>query len=408
MKLLLYIAITLVLFATLPVVTVLRIPVLYTFSYSLLMLLAIVNVFTNRYFFIDRKGNYQTSIISTFLIILWGLLMLILKIGFKDDKGTRDILFFLIMPMLVFVLLDSQHSTIKKKIATIILFFLVVECFLATIEFMLSYNFFNDIRNFDSELVNFGFGEFRSTALLGNPLANALCVSIIMGFILTSSIILYKKFFFLLIGHIALLAFNARGALLVWAFIDFIFIISVLRIQKLKPVVAFTIIISTTIVAFVLYFLMENYGFGGRLINSKVIDGSSQIRLQLEGSFDQLNGMDFLFGSSDKYISVLSQGNAVGSENSFVALIFKHGIIAFSVMFCLYFFWIKAILKSQTLFHKIIILNAFIIVGLTNNALSDFQPWLFFILCSTILNTSTDGWYYKTNRQMAKDKIRVS
>jgi len=292
------------------------------------------------------------------------------------------------MPMLVFVLLDSQHSSIKKKIAKFILFFLVVECFLATLEFMLTYNFFNDIRNFDSKLVDFGFGEFRSTALLGNPLANALCVSIIMGFILTSSMKLYKKFFFLLIGHIALLAFNARGALLVWAFIDFIFIISVFRLQKLKPIATFTIFISTTILVFVLYFLTENYGFGGRLVNSKIIDGSSQVRLKIEGSFDQLNGMDFLFGSSDKYISVLSQGNAVGSENSAVALIFKHGIIAFTVMFCLYFFWISAILKSQTLFNKTIILSAFIVVGSTNNGLADFLPWFFFILCSTTINAN--------------------
>lgn len=402
MKLLLYFAIALALFATLPVVTVLGIPVLYTLTYSLIMLLAIVNIFTNRYSFINRKGNYNPSIITTFLIIVWGLLMLILKIGFKDDRGSRDILFFLIMPMLVFVLLDSQHSITKKNIANIILFFFGAECFLASVEFIINYNFFNEIRNFDSELVDFGFGEFRSTAFLGNPLANALCVSIMMGFVLTSTLKLYKKFFFLLIGHIALLAFNARGALLVWVFIDFIFIISVLRIQKLKPVVAFTIIISTTIVAFVLYFLMENYGFGGRLVNTSILDGSTQVRLKLEGSFDQLNGMDFLFGSSDKYISVLSQGNAAGSENSFVALIFKHGIIAFSVMFCLYVFWIKTILKSQTLFYKIIILSAFIIVGLTNNALSDFQPWLFFILCSTMLSTSNVEWYYKTNRQIAK------
>ena len=389
MKLLLYIAITLALFATLSVVTVLGINILYTLTYSLIMLLAIVNIFTNRYSFINRKGNYNASIITTFLIIVWGFLMLVLKIGFKDDKGARDILFFLIMPMLVFVLLDSQHSIIKKKIASIILFFFVAECFLASFEFILTYNFFNEIRDFDSELVNFGFGEFRSTAFLGNPLANALCVSIMMGFILTSSIKLHKKFFFLLIGHIALLAFNARGALLVWAFIDFIFIISVLRIQKLKPVAAFTIIISTTIVAFVLYFLMENYGFGGRLVNTSIVDGSTQVRLQLEGSFDQLNGIDFLFGSSEKYLSVLSKGTAVGSENSAVALIFKHGIIAFSVMFCLYFFWIKSILKSQTLFHKIIILSSFLVVGSTNNGLADFLPWFFFILCSTTLNATS-------------------
>ena len=402
MKLLLYIAITLALFATLPVVTVLGIKVLYVFTYSLIMILAIVNIFTNRYLFITRTGKYDLSIITTFWIIIWGLLMLILKIGFNDYNGSRDLLYFLIVPMLVFLLLDSQNSNTKKKIANIILFFLVVECFLATLEFMLNYNFFNEIRNFDSELVDFGFGEFRSTAFLGNPLANALCVSIMMGFILTSSMKLYKKIFFLLIGHIALLSFNGRGALLVWTFIDFIFIISVLRIQKLRPVAAFTIIISTTIVAFVLYFLMENYGFGGRLVNTSVVDGSTQVRLQLEGSFEQLNGMDFLFGSSEKYLSVLSKGTAVGSENLAVALIFKYGIIAFLVMFCLYFFWIKAIIKSQTLFHKIIILSSFIVVGSTNNGLTDFTPWLFFVLCTTMLSTSTDTWNYKMNRQIFK------
>jgi hypothetical protein len=408
MKLLLYISIILLLFATSSVVTAFRINVLITITYTLIMILVIMNAFTNQYFLINRIGNFSVSIKATFRIILCGILMLLLKIGFEDAFASKDVYLFLIMPMLVFLLLNSQHSTTKKKLAFIILFFFVAECLLASFEFIINYNFFNEIRDFDSELVNFGFGEFRSTAFLGNPLQNALCVSIIMGFILTSTMKLYTKFFFLLIGHVALMAFNGRGALLIWAFLDPIFIISILKKEKLSPVFTLAILIFSTVVVFVLIILVENYGFGGRLVNSEIIDGSSQVRLKLEGAFDQLNGIDFLFGSSDKYISILCKPNAVGSENSFVALIFKHGVIAFSVMFCLYFLWIGAIIKSQTLFNKIIILSASILVGLTNNGLAVFTPWFIFILCSTTLNPTPDDWYIKMNRKLSKAKIKIT
>ena len=73
---------------------------------------------------------------------------------------------------------------------------------------------------------------------------------------------------------------------------------------------------------------------------------------------------------------------AGGVENSYIVLIINYGVPLFIVLFILYYFLIKRLLKKHTLFNKVIIISSFILVGSTNNGLAASTPWGFFILCA--------------------------
>jgi hypothetical protein len=158
----------------------------------------------------------------------------------------------------------------------------------------------------------------------------------------------------MILGFISLLCFNARAAIFIWIFLGSIYVISLIIKKKLqhKVVVSMTFFLICTI--YFLYEVIVNYGFGGRIINENINDGSSQTRLDVFDSFLYINDADLWFGNANNYIPIMKKLRAGGVENSYVVLVIQYGIPLFLFIVVLYYNLIKRFLKRYTLFNKFI------------------------------------------------------
>ena len=69
-------------------------------------------------------------------------------------------------------------------------------------------------------------------------------------------------------------------------------------------IVTLIIFFSSTLL---FYFLNTNYGIGGRLFNSEILDGSSKTRIDVINAFKFINSTVFWFGDSSNYIYVTNK-----------------------------------------------------------------------------------------------------
>jgi len=244
------------------------------------------------------------------------------------------------------------------------------------IESIYKFNLFPYFIN--NEEINFEDFGFRSTSLWGNPLNNALCVSIIMGFVLISNKENIVKWFLLILGFVSLLCFNARGATIIWLLLILVYFIFIFFTGKINPLIILVIFILFSLSQY----LFVNYGFGDRLFNQELVDDSSATRFEVFQIFNYLSTEDLFFGNEKNYLPVMYKlKNAEGIENPFMVLVVEYGII-FTALICFMFFkFYKKILRKINRLNNFLILSSFILVGCTNNGLRDFFPNCIFILC---------------------------
>lgn len=194
----------------------------------------------------------------------------------------------------------------------------------------------------------------------------------------------------LILGFISLLCFNARAASLIWVCLIVIYIISIVRSKKIKNGVRFSLLFLLLISAYFIYIAIVDYGFGGRLVNEKINDGSSQARVDVFKAFSYIDENEFWYGNSEKYIFIMHKLGVAGVENSFIVFIINYGVLLFIFLCIAYYFWLKKFLNFYTLLNKFIILSSFLLVGSTNNGLMNSEPWGFLILgfyCFSIIET---------------------
>jgi len=139
---------------------------------------------------------------------------------FNYGLSILEILFFPIIWVQIFQFTDFD---VKQTLKKIIISFFLLNATISFIEYYLKINFF--IKGYENIIEDVYHEGFRSTALLGHPLNNAYCMSIILGYIICSSISYKHKFIYFLIGFSSFLSFNARGITLLWFFITILYFI---------------------------------------------------------------------------------------------------------------------------------------------------------------------------------------
>jgi hypothetical protein len=224
--------------------------------------------------------------------------------------------------------------------------------------------------------------DFRSSALLGHPLANAMCISTIMGFILVSSFKQNIKFGLLLLGYIAILCFNARGTIIVWTVLGVVFLAKSLLQNKTRKTTKFLITISALFIILLISYLSTKYGLGGRLIHSELMDDSAKTRLEVFKAFSYINNIDFWYGNPSNYFKIMNNLGAGGVENSVIVMIINYGILITIVLIAVLIIWIKKLINHYSFPKILIILLSFVVVGSMSNGLSGPMPWIFFLLCA--------------------------
>ena len=272
-----------------------------------------------------------------------------------------------ILPIFLFNYLKNFKDIKFKLIAQkgIVVFYCVV-CGLALVERLLSVIIL--ARNIEASE-----DGFRSWALCGHPLANALLISIAMSFILLSDMKRKLELFFL--GMVALLCFNTRSSMMYWA----------------AAAVMYYFLFAGIIVSV----LMLSFGFGNRIITMGAYDESSAaVRVAIFDIFNYYPLSDFQFGYPAKDIQMIQYRSGIYGmiiENYWLLFLLRFGYIFTSILSALMLTFMWKNLKGRKLFDIFYILAAFLMVSSTNNSLSTPNNGilLFFVLCAFAFSNQT-------------------
>ncbi|WP_316771000.1 hypothetical protein [Pedobacter frigiditerrae] len=330
-------------------------------------------------------------------------LILILTVVQKTTGKTAffsTIINCLLIPVLVSalvpVVIDKGKVIVKNltealSFRNLILVFYVVECVWAVFERLFTLNIFPFSQIGDERVTEaLTTEEFRSSALINHPLQNALCVSIIMSFILITSIKVKYKYALWALGFLAILCFNTRSSIAGWIVLFAVFTYHSQIYNKKISVREKSYIIRFTVFAAIgVLVLMFSVNWGQRLLEMGLFDdSSSQARIDVLGLFANQNLSDLLLGISQADINKrVYMLDLITIENFWLIYLFKYGIIFTVLLVILFSKLFKRILNGYQPFQKFFVLTCFIGISSTNNSLAVPSPALaIFILCCYSFN----------------------
>lgn len=244
----------------------------------------------------------------------------------------------------------------------------------------------NDYHNDGLEFI------FRSTALLGHPLNNALSTAIMMLMILVIPLKKYIKMLLWGMGLIALLCFNARGATICSVlFLGIYMIKETLSKHNIKTSI-FLVFLSC--LGVYLYGIISNSSLMGRLATGEVLDGSANERFRVWLPFMHMGIMDLLFGFTEEGSRLAFKAVRVVTMENWLAGFIYHMGIPFTFSFLILYYKIfNRILKGLKRFDRTFLFGGFIILSSLNNSLSmGSWPWIWtfcvFFISSFICSNS--------------------
>lgn len=348
------------------------------------MLIAISILFFGLSNIVLYRANRRYCLYFTLLLLIQ--IFFYIFTGADEFKSTMSIgSLFVIGAMPV-----SQIRTRKiwKTLFLLFLSFYVFECTLSIIERIFSANL-PILRIGESLWEGVDTGEdnsFRSEALLGHPLQNALIVVTAMSFILISKISVNWKFGLWALGFLSLLCFNSRFAIVFSGLLMCVYLLNSYRknfSKQEKYKVRLFSVLGVVVVA-VLFFVV---GLGDRLLNMGLMDESSATaRFSL---FDIFIGIDFsslLFPMDARiFESLMAYRDIRVIENFWIIFLFNYGILFLSIIVIAYILILKNLYKNYSTFSMLFTVFAFFVTASTNNSLVTSWHMLVYYLFFVIL-----------------------
>lgn len=318
------------------------------------------------------KNKYAIIVLSISIVIIIGKYIM-------GQDYLKTILCFTIMPMIISISFENLHKRQLIIVRKVVLLFFIIECSMAIIERIYMMNILN-VEAYTDLYSNVEAWEFRSTALLGHPLMNAMAVAVIMSFIITSNLSKSIKIGLLLMGYLSLFCFNARGAIVVTTLLYSIYLFKMIKNSPKKKRIS--IILIFILVSMGIGYIVINSSLGGRLLHDdKLFDGSAMTRIQVFNFYKFIGNTDLLIGNPDSYLYVTSKLRAGGVENGPIVLILDYGIIFTIPLLISLFIFQYTKLSSFPLWDKLLILSIFYLIGCMNPNLAYPLPWTLFIFC---------------------------
>lgn len=317
-------------------------------------------------FYLQRKPFLRKRIL-VFLLIL---------VAFNKLTGRgidfSFLLNVLVLPLVVSYILDYPFLIDRNKVQNIILRFFVMECSLAVIERIFKFNTFPVISD-SGVALDWTWEGFRSTAFQSHPLSNALIVFTIMNFILCSSLSVKKKYYYWLLGLIALLCFNTRSSIVGCCLLFGIFSLKKLLergIGKRERIMLMACMCLFPVVGYVLL----THGLGNRLLELGLFDDSSAaVRVKVFEIFDFFQLKDFILGYPAEKIDDILLVSGLSDyciENYWLVYILKFGIIFTILIAYFYGVFFVRLLGNASFFYKVFLLIGFLLISSTNNSLA--------------------------------------
>lgn len=364
-------------------------------------LYVLIGMFIFKFFTTNSKFFYQQKK-EEFNLLFFLLFVVVLKSAWGHSGYLGGIFNALFLPVILSSLIPVRrfkkdfyvNKDFKYIIQKIIIYFFIIECSIAIFERILLINLFpvgsgEVVGQLSNQMET---GEFRSSALINHPLQNALSVSIIMSFILISTIRDSYKYLLWVLGFLAILCFNTRSSIFMWIILLSVFVIHTVFISKKTSIrrKGFLIWSSLFMVVFLSY-LVFGYGLGARILNMGLLDeGSSAVRIKIWDVFDKNNWGYFLIGHDNiEIFKMIKMVDIDIIENYWLIYIFTYGLIL--TIGIVYFFskLFKRLLMGFSSFSKAFVLGCFLLISSTNNSLAVASPAMaIFLLCCYIFNPS--------------------
>ena len=244
--------------------------------------------------------------------------------------------------------------------------------------------------------------DWRSTAFLGHPLANATltgCYILILAFGGAKDLSIVLRLALLLLQCMAMVAFGGRAALVLVILHLLVLagyhLLKFLHGQKThKLYVIFTILILPLFVS--LLILGIEQGFFDRLATRFVNDeGSAKARLIMLELFNYVSWSDLFLGPDSDLISTLqnNQGIEFGIESFWIGFILNYGLIASCLFFIALFVFCWKIINITQPSSAIIVLYFFALAS-TSVSLSakDILLGLLVAMLMTLMRIETNSF----------------
>ncbi|MBY0612795.1 MAG: VpsF family polysaccharide biosynthesis protein [Beijerinckiaceae bacterium] len=251
----------------------------------------------------------------------------------------------------LFLLLKEMPETVLSRYATLLHLIFAANALLALYEYLSG----NRLTPYVAGTVQIGEDDWRATAFIGHPLANAMMTG---TYILTlasrggGGLGTYPRTLMLLLQLSSMVAFGARASLvtmlLMLALLGALNLVRILT-GGMKISLRFLGLCATAMPLMIVGLVaLDDIGFFDRLIDRFLEDkGSASTRIAMFELFKYLSLNDFLFGPDQALIGSLKgvEGIESGIESFWVAftlgygllpsLLFFTGLFAFSVNVCL-------------------------------------------------------------------------
>jgi hypothetical protein len=288
----------------------------------------------------------------------------------------------LLMPVLVFAYLRRLPAELARKAPHYAMLFILFNSVVAIVERLLSTNFFPIETDFG--------GLFRSTALLGHPLNNALITFIFIVFLLSTELSIPRKSVYLLILLLALTCFGARGSLYVSILaigILYVYPVFFSRKQYFQKASKVTVVLILVMASAGMFYLILFTPFGERLVDASFFDeDSAGARVEALDLVNLNQPANYLWAKPQEEIDYMMHiFDIFIIENFFIVWILKFGLIFTFILSLtlLLFLFLNNLLQSKI--YSLIILTLFIMTASTNNSLatSTTAISIFIILFST-------------------------
>jgi len=325
--------------------------------------------------------------------ILLALCLVLLMYAVLEHR-TNSISFMadtLIASAMLAIILPKYDRKLNIAVQRLLITFFVIDCLFAVVERLLTHNFFPPL--YLNVLTIYYEQAFRSTALLGHPLNNALNLIVIMGFIYLSRI-KYRNLI-LLLGMVGLLCFGSRGA--IYGFLSLTFLHYVIYVYLFNRSTFNGIRQSNKIYTY-LYFILGGLlligllfytHFGDRLLSVSVYDeGSAGARIRLLDILDFVSPREILWGLSSEKIDIIqTRLNLAIIENFWLQWVLRFGLV-----FTISLFISLTVLLYNRLYYlyvneRLYLISLFFLVASTNNSLATSTGAIStFILCTAGFN----------------------
>ncbi|MCB1506694.1 MAG: VpsF family polysaccharide biosynthesis protein [Hyphomicrobiaceae bacterium] len=349
-----------------------------------------------------ERGNPLTGLISLanrHIRLLPFFLGIVFMIGYVTLVTKAPFTIFaetFLGPLVLLLMFEKLGQREGKWLARLLHVLIVANALLGIYELVFSYHLTPYLVQGEPML-----SDWRSTALLGHPLANA---SIVGSYVVVLALGGHKDLpgpLALLFGSISfasLFAFGGRAATaLVIAgllLIAFSRMVSIMRGQSFSLPNVIAVLVAAPLGALAIYTIWEQGFFDLFIVRISDDSGSASTRLELFTLFNHLNWSDLLFLPDHAQIAtwVNILGLEYGIENFVASFILSYGIVA-SIVFLsalLHFCWqVALMLRPNTGWAFVYFFG----VALTSVSLSAKSPLfsLFIVLISVLMRVETVG-----------------